>query len=217
MKDRPVVIRTMDIGADKTPPYMDIEAERNPVLGLRAIRFCLTRPGLFKTQLRAVLRAAAYGNVILLFPMITDLSEVKACKKILRACEKELITEKRKYRIPKLGIMIETPAAALCADELAREVSYFSIGTNDLLQYTCAVDRDNGRLDAFTNEAHPALRKLMQMTVDAGHKEGCTVSVCGEIGADISFTKEFLEMGVDEISVHPAAVLPLRSAVRSLP
>ena len=113
--------------------------------------------------------------------------------------------------------MIETPAAALCADELAKEVAYFSIGTNDLLQYTCAVDRDNGRLDAFTNEAHPALRKLMQMTIDAGHREGCTVSICGEIGADISFTKEFLEMGVDELSVHPAAVLPLRSAVRALP
>ncbi|MBO5564996.1 MAG: phosphoenolpyruvate--protein phosphotransferase [Lachnospiraceae bacterium] len=216
MRGKPVVIRTMDIGADKTPSYMDMEPERNPVLGLRAIRFCLTRPGLFKTQLRAILRAAAHGNAILLFPMITSLSEVKTCKKILRACERELKKEKKKYKMPALGIMVETPAAALCAEELAKEVSYLSIGTNDLLQYTCAVDRDNSRLDAFTNEAHPALRRLMQMTVDAGHRNHCTVSICGEIGADISFTEDFLKMGVDEISVHPAAVLPLRSAVRAL-
>ena len=215
MKGRPVVIRTVDIGADKTPAYMNPEKERNPVLGVRAIRYCLRHPDFFKTQLRAVLRAAAEGEVILLFPLIADVREVRLCKEIVAECEQELQNEKLAYRRPRLGVMVETPAAALCADDLAQEVSYLSVGNNDLLQYTCAVDRDNPQLSALRQETHPALQKLVEMTVAAGHRHGCTVALCGEMGADLARTKDLLRTGVDEISVHPAAILPLRSAVRA--
>ena len=217
MAPKRVVIRTMDIGAEKTPSYLRMDQETNPALGLRGIRLCFAKPALFKTQLRAILRAGAgTESAAVMFPMVIAASEVRKCREIIRQCADELESEHKAYGIPEIGVMIETPAAALTAEELAEEVDFFSIGTNDLLQYTCALDRGNTRLENYVSRAHPALKRLIGMTVDAAQKKGRAVSVCGEIGADLSKTGILLDMGIDEISVHPAAILPLRQTVRSL-
>ena len=211
-----VIIRTCDIGADKTIDYMDLEKEENPALGFRAVRICLTRRDFFKRQLRALLRASAYGNLGIMFPMIISLREVKECKEILEECKRELTKEGNDMGDIQVGIMIETPAAALCADELAREVDFFSLGTNDLTQYTCAIDRQNAKLEPFADDHHPAVLKLIQMTVEAAHRHGVRVGICGELGADETLTESFLRMGVDELSVNPKSILPLRGKIRSL-
>ena len=211
-----VIIRTCDIGADKTIDYMNLDKEENPALGYRAIRICLTRRDFFKRQLRALLRASAYGNLGIMFPMIISLREVRECKEILNECKRELANEGVKTGNIELGIMIETPAAALCADELAEEVDFFSIGTNDLTQYTCAIDRQNAKLEPFADTHHPAVLKLIRMTIEAGHRHNTWVGICGELGADLTLTETFLRMGVDELSVNPKSVLPLRKQIRSL-
>ncbi|MBE5996525.1 MAG: phosphoenolpyruvate--protein phosphotransferase [Lachnospiraceae bacterium] len=211
-----VIIRTCDIGADKTIDYMKLDKEENPALGYRAIRICLTRKEFFKRQLRALLRASAYGNLGIMFPMIISLREVRECKEILAECKRELEVKGVKMGHIELGIMIETPAAALCADELAEEVDFFSLGTNDLTQYTCAIDRQNAKLEPFADTHHPAVLKLIKMTVDAGHRHNTWVGICGELGADPTLTETFLRMGVDELSVNPKSVLPLRKIIRSI-
>ena len=213
---RQVIIRTCDIGADKTISYMNLDKEENPALGFRAIRICLTRKDFFKRQLRALLRESAYGNLGIMFPMITSLWELKECKNILDECKQELERERIKIGEFEVGIMIETPAAAVCADELAEEADFFSIGTNDLTQYTCAIDRQNAKLERFADTHHPAVLKLIKMTIDAGHKHNIWVGICGELGADLSLTETFLKMGIDELSVNPKSVLPLRGEVRSV-
>ena len=211
-----VIIRTCDIGADKTIDYMNMDKEENPALGFRAIRICLTRKNFFKTQLRALLRASAYGNLGIMFPMIISLEELVASKAVLEECKKELEAEGVPMGEIEVGIMIETPAAALCADELAEEVDFFSIGTNDLTQYTLAIDRQNAKLEPFLNTHHPAVLKAIQMTVEAGHRHNTWVGICGELGADLALTETFLRMGVDELSVNPVSVLPLRKAIREI-
>lgn len=216
MAGRKVIIRTLDIGADKQADYFKLDKEENPALGFRAIRICLTRTEIFKTQLRAILRASAYGTVSIMFPMIISLREVRDAKKILEQCRQELIAEGVKLGEVEIGIMIETPAAVLCADDLAEEVQFFSIGTNDLTQYTLAIDRQNPKLDPFYNSHHPAVLREIQMTIDAGHRHGCWVGICGELGADPALTEIFLRMGIDELSVAPGSVLPLRKIIREL-
>ncbi|MBQ9550354.1 MAG: phosphoenolpyruvate--protein phosphotransferase [Lachnospiraceae bacterium] len=211
-----VIIRTCDIGADKTIDYMNLDKEDNPALGYRAIRICLTRKDFFKRQLRALLRASAYGNLGVMFPMITSLREVRDCKEILAECKRELANEGAEVGNIELGIMIETPAAALIADDLAEEVDFFSLGTNDLTQYTCAIDRQNAKIEPFSDPHHPAVLKLIQMTIEAGHRHNTWVGICGELGADLSLTETFLRMGVDELSVNPKSVLPLRKQIRSI-
>ena len=211
-----IIIRTCDIGADKTIDYMNLDKEENPALGFRAIRICLTRKDFFKRQLRALLRASAYGNLGIMFPMITSLWELQECKNILEECRAELERERIKIGEFETGIMIETPAAAVCADELAEEVDFFSIGTNDLTQYTCAIDRQNAKLERFADTHHPAVLKLIQMTIDAGHRHNIWVGICGELGADLTLTETFLKMGIDELSVNAKSVLPLRGTVRSV-
>ena len=211
-----VIIRTCDIGADKTIDYMKLDKEENPALGYRAIRICLTRKEFFKRQLRALLRASAYGNLGIMFPMIISLREVRECKEILAECKRELEVRGVRMGHIELGIMIETPAAALCADELAEEVDFFSLGTNDLTQYTCAIDRQNAKLEPFSDTHHPAVLKLIKMTVDAGHRHNTWVGICGELGADPTLTETFLRMGVDELSVNPKSILPLRKIIRSI-
>ncbi|MCI2047373.1 MAG: phosphoenolpyruvate--protein phosphotransferase [Faecalibacterium sp.] len=216
MAPRRVVIRTCDLGADKTVDYLSLGHEENPALGFRAIRICLTKKEFFKTQLRALLRAAAYGNLGILLPMITSTAEVKAVRALLEACRAELVQEGTRVGKAELGVMIETPAAALTADELAQEVSFFSIGTNDLTQYTCALDRQNALLAPFSDAHHPAVLREIKMAVEAGHRHGISVAICGELGSDPALTETFLRMGVDELSVNPAAILPLRSAIREM-
>lgn len=212
-----VVIRTCDIGADKTIDYMNLDHEDNPALGFRAIRICLTRKDFFKRQLRALLRASVYGNLGIMFPMITSQREVREAKEILAECRRELAVEGQKISDNiQIGIMIETPAAAICAEELAQEVDFFSIGTNDLTQYTLAIDRQNAKLEPFSDTHHPAILKEIKMTIDGGHKHGCWVGICGELGADLSLTETFLRMGVDELSVNARSVLPLRKKIRSI-
>ncbi len=211
-----VTIRTCDIGADKNIDYMNLDREENPALGYRAIRICLSRIDFFKRQLRAILRASVYGNPGIMFPMITSLGEVRKCKEILDECKRELADEGRSVGKTELGIMIETPAAALCADELAQEVDFFSIGTNDLTQYTCAIDRQNAKLGDYIDPHHPAVLKLVGMTLEAGHRHGIRVGICGELAADLSLTETFLKMGIDELSVNPGRVLPLRERIRSI-
>ena len=211
-----VIIRTCDIGADKTIDYMKLDKEENPALGCRAIRICLTRRDFFKRQLRALLRASAYGNLGIMFPMIISVREVRECKEILEECRRELEAEGVKMNPVEVGIMIETPAAALCADELAEEVDFFSLGTNDLTQYTCAIDRQNAKLEPFFDPHHPAVLRLIRMTIEAGHRHNIWVGICGELGADESLTETFLRMGVDELSVNSKSVLPLRKIIRSL-
>ena len=216
MEDRPVTIRTCDIGADKLPAYPVTEPEPNPALGLRAVRFCLANPDFFKVQLRAILRASVYGKLRIMFPMITEVQEVLACREFLKDCEEELRMQGVPVGPYEVGITVETPAAALCAEELAREVDFFSIGTNDLLQYTCAADRTDERLSRFFDEPGEAFWKLVRMTIEAAKKENCRIGVCGEIAADTSYTRAFLEAGVDELSVNPGSVLPLRDRILKL-
>ncbi|MBR1512127.1 MAG: phosphoenolpyruvate--protein phosphotransferase [Acidaminococcaceae bacterium] len=217
MPDKRVIIRTLDIGADKKADYFELEPEENPALGLRAIRICLTRPELFKTQLRALCRASVYGKLAVMFPMIISVEEVRKAKAMLWEARKELLSE----GVPvadaiETGIMIETPAAALISGELAKEVDFFSIGTNDLTQYTLAIDRQQTNLDPFFDAHHPAVLRLIEMTVQNAHEAGIWVGICGELAADLSLTATFLRMGVDELSVASASVLPLRAKVRSL-
>ena len=212
---RLVVIRTCDIGADKTIDYMNLDKEENPALGFRAIRICLTRKDFFKTQLRALLRASAYGNLGIMFPMIISKWELVEAKAILEECRQELINEGVKVADYQIGIMVETPASVFVADELAEEVDFFSLGTNDLTQYTCAIDRQNAHLERFADTHHPAVLRAIKMTVDAGHRHGAWVGICGELGADPTLTKTFLRMGVDELSVNAKSVLPLREIIRS--
>ena len=217
MGGKTVVIRTLDIGADKKVDYFDLKAEENPAMGMRAIRICLTRPTLFKTQLRALCRASAYGKIAIMFPMIISVDEVRRSRELLRQVQNELRHEGIAFdESMEVGIMIETPAAALISDELAKEVDFFSIGSNDLTQYTLAIDRQQTDLDNFFNPRHPALLRLIEMTVKNGHKEGIWVGICGELGADLSLTEDFLRMGVDELSVSPPAVLPLREKIGSI-
>ena len=217
MGGKTVVIRTLDIGADKKVDYFDLKAEENPAMGMRAIRICLTRPTLFKTQLRALCRASAYGKIAIMFPMIISVDEVRRSRELLRQVQTDLKREGIAFdESMEVGIMIETPAAALISDELAKEVDFFSIGSNDLTQYTLAIDRQQTDLDNFFNPHHPALLKLIEMTVKNGHKEGIWVGICGELGADLSLTEDFLRMGVDELSVSPPAVLPLREKIGSI-
>ncbi|WP_343083593.1 phosphoenolpyruvate--protein phosphotransferase [Blautia producta] len=213
MAGKRVIIRTLDIGADKKCDYFEMDEEENPALGYRAIRICLTRPQVFKTQLRALFRAAVYGNLAVMYPMITSLWEIKKIKDIVGEVKAELEEQGMEYRIPEQGIMIETPAAVMISADLAEEVDFFSIGTNDLTQYTLAVDRQNPKLDAFYNPHHPAVLAMIRMTVENAHRAGIWAGICGELGADLSLTREFLAMGVDELSVSPGRILPIRRII----
>ena len=211
-----MIVRTCDIGADKVPPYMILPQELNPALGHRGIRLCLANPEIFRTQLRALLRAACHGKLGIMFPMICTLEELQTCKALLAQCRKELTEEGVPTGSVEVGTMIETPAAVLCADELAANSDFFSIGTNDLLQYTFAVDRQNDAFGDYLDPHHPALLREITLTVEAAHRHGIPVSICGELGADPAMTEWFLRTGVDWLSVHPSAVLRLRQAVRKL-
>ena len=213
---RKVIFRTLDIGADKQVPYFNLGREDNPALGYRAIRICLTRRDIFKQQLRAMLRASAYGTVSIMFPMIISVQELLDAKKVVEECRTELRAEGSDMGETEIGVMIETPAAVMMADELAEEADFFSIGTNDLSQYTLAIDRQNPKLEPFFDPHHPAILRMIRHTIEAGHRHNCWVGICGELGADLTLTESFLRMGVDELSVAPAAVLPLRKKIRSL-
>lgn len=215
MAGKRVIIRTLDIGADKKADYLKLEKEDNPALGYRAIRICLTRPDIFKTQLRAIFRASAFGKVAIMYPMITSVEELDKIHTIVAEVKKELTADKIPFKDDvEEGVMIETPAAALISDDLARKVDFFSIGTNDLTQYTLAMDRQNSRLDVFYNPHHKAILRLIRMTIENGHKGGAWVGICGELGADTTLTETFLRMGVDELSVSPSMILPVRDAIR---
>ena len=215
MAGKKVIIRTLDIGADKQVDYFNLDKEENPALGYRAIRICLTRPEIFKTQLRALYRAAVYGNLSIMFPMIISVSEVKKIKEIIAQVQAELKAEGIPYKEDvELGVMIETPAAVMISRELAKEVDFFSVGTNDLTQYTLAVDRQNQKLDTFYDPHHPEVLAMIKMAADNAHAEGKWIGICGELGADLELTEEFLKMGLDELSVSPALVLPLRKRIR---
>lgn len=216
MAGKKVIIRTLDIGADKQVDYFHLEKEENPAMGYRAIRICLTRPDIFKTQLRAIYRASYYGTISIMFPMIISVDEVLKCKEIVNEVKKELDEQGLPYGEVELGIMIETPAAVLMSEELAKEVDFFSIGTNDLTQYTLACDRQNAAIESFNDPHHPAVLKEIQMTIENGHKGGAWVGICGELGADTSLTETFLCMGVDELSVSPSRILAVRDVVRKL-
>ena len=213
MAGKRVIIRTLDIGADKQCEYFKMDKEENPALGYRAIRICLTRPEIFKTQLRALFRASAYGNLAIMYPMITSLWEVKRIKEIVEEVKAELTAEQLEFGNPQQGIMIETPAAVMMSEKLAKEVDFFSIGTNDLTQYTLAIDRQNPKLDKFYDAHHPAVLSMIRMTVENAHKAGIWAGICGELGADTSLTKEFLAMGVDELSISPGSILPIRKII----
>ncbi len=216
MGQKKVVIRTLDIGADKQADYFSLGKEDNPAMGYRAIRICLKQPEIFKTQLRALLRAAAYGNLSIMYPMITSADEIRQIKKIVGEVEQELKRDEIPYRIPEQGIMIETPAAVMVSDELAELTDFFSIGTNDLTQYTLAIDRQNQKLEDFYNPHHKAILRMIKMVVDNAHQCGKWVGICGELGADTALTEEFVNMGVDELSVAPPMVLKVREKVRSI-
>ena len=216
MAGKKVIIRTLDVGADKQADYFGLDHEENPALGYRAIRICLTRRDVFKTQLRAILRASAFGTVSIMFPMIISVREVRDAKEILEECRAELKAQGVPMGEVEIGVMIETPASVMIADELAQEVQFFSLGTNDLTQYTLAIDRQNPKLDAFYNPHHPAILRMIRQTIEAGHRHGCWVGICGELGADPALTETFLRMGIDELSVSPAAILPLRKRIREL-
>lgn len=216
MNPRSVIIRTVDIGSDKSVPYLQLPDEENPALGMRAIRISLTRKDFFKTQLRALLRASVYGNLRIIFPMITSLAELKECKELLAECEEELKREHIAVGTYKTGVMIETPASVLIADQLADEADFFSVGTNDLTQFTLALDRQNPNLDRFYDPHHPAVIEQIRMTIEAGHRHGCIVLICGELAGDVSMTETFMRMGVDGLSVNPQFVLPLRQRIREL-
>lgn len=215
MGEKRVIIRTLDIGADKQADYFELPKEDNPALGMRAIRICLTRPELFKTQLRALYRASAYGHIAIMFPMITSMEEIQQIKQIVTEVQKELTSQEIPFNSnTELGIMIETPAAALISDHLAKEVDFFSIGTNDLTQYTLAIDRQNPALTPFLNTHHPAVLRLIQMTVENAHKHGIWAGICGELGADASLLDFFLSIQLDELSVSPHSILKLRAETR---
>ena len=216
MAGKKVIIRTLDIGADKQVDYFNLGNEDNPAMGYRAIRICLKQPEIFKTQLRALLRAAVYGNLSIMYPMITSTEEVKRIYEIVAEVEGELKAQEIQYKTPEQGIMIETPAAAIISDRLAEMVDFFSIGTNDLTQYTLAIDRQNEKLDEFYNPHHEALLRMIQMVVDNAHKCGKWVGICGELGADPTLTEQFVRMGLDELSVAPSMVLKLRKIVREM-
>ena len=216
MAGKKVIIRTLDIGADKQVDYFNLGNEDNPAMGYRAIRICLKQPEIFKTQLRALLRAAVYGNLSIMYPMITSTEEVKRIYEIVAEVEEELKAQEIQYKIPEQGIMIETPAAAIISDRLAEMVDFFSIGTNDLTQYTLAIDRQNEKLDEFYNPHHEALLRMIQMVVDNAHKCGKWAGICGELGADLTLTEQFVRMGLDELSVAPSMVLKLRKIVREM-
>jgi len=217
MGDKTVVIRTLDIGADKKVDYFELPHEENPAMGYRAIRICLTCTDVFKTQLRALYRASVFGKIAIMFPMITSIEEIRKIKEIVNEVKQELEEEKLAFSdFVQLGIMIETPAAAIISDILAKEVDFFSIGTNDLTQYVLAIDRQNQNLDAFYNPHHPAVLRLISQVVDNAHKNGIWVGICGELGADPELTETFLSLGVDELSVSPSAVLKLRQTVRQI-
>lgn len=214
MAGKRVIIRTLDIGADKQCDYFHMEHEENPALGCRAIRICLTRPEIFKTQLRALFRASAYGNIAIMYPMITSVWEVKKIKEIVEEVKEELRAQNIEFGNVAQGVMIETPAAVMISRELAKEVDFFSIGTNDLTQYTLAIDRQNPKLDEFYDAHHPAVLEMIHMVIENAHAEGIWAGICGELGADLSLTETFLEMGVDELSVSPGRVLPIRKIIR---
>ena len=215
MDGKEVIIRTLDIGADKQIGYFDLPKEDNPAMGMRALRLCLTRPEIFRTQLRALFRASAYGKLGIMFPMVTSVWEVREAKKLCEEVKRDLKHEGIPYSEDvQIGIMIETPAAAVNSDRLAKEVDFFSIGTNDLTQYTLACDRQNNDLGRFYDPHHPAVLRLIKLVVDNAHKNGIWAGICGELGADLALTETFLAMGLDELSVTPRAVLPLRNAVR---
>lgn len=216
MAGKKVIIRTLDIGADKQADYLNLEKEDNPAMGYRAIRICLKQPDIFKTQLRALLRAAMFGNISIMYPMITATEEVEQIFKIIKGVQDELDTAKVPYRYPEQGIMIETPAAVMISDELAEMVDFFSIGTNDLTQYTLAVDRQNEKLDGFYNPHHKAILRMIKMVVDNAHKHGKWAGICGELGADPELTEEFVRMGLDELSVAPSMILKIRKIIREL-
>ena len=213
MAGRRVIIRTLDIGADKQCDYFELDKEDNPAMGLRAIRICLTRPEIFKTQLRALFRASVYGNINIMYPMIISVDEVRQIKAIVEEVKAELKEQGIEYGNPAQGIMIETPASVMMSRELAEEVDFFSIGTNALTQYTLAIDRQNSKLDKFFDSHHPAVLRMIQMTVENAHKAGIWCGICGELGADQTLTKDFLAMGVDELSVSPGSILPLRRII----
>ena len=214
MDGKKVIIRTLDIGADKKVDYFDLKPEENPALGLRAIRLCLKKTDIFKTQLRALLRAAVYGNLSIMYPMITSVKEVLEIKSILLQTAQELEAQGIPYKIPEQGIMIETPASVMISDDLAKEVSFFSIGTNDLSQYVMAIDRQNQDLDDFFDTYHPAVMKMIEITVENAHKNGIWAGICGELAADLNVTEKFLKMGVDELSVSPGRLLSVRKKIR---
>lgn len=216
MNGKKVIIRTLDIGADKKADYFELEPEENPAMGYRAIRICLDRQEVFRTQLRAIYRASAFGKASIMFPMIISVDEIRKIKEIVEDVKKELISQGTQIGEVELGIMIETPAAAIISDELAKEVEFFSIGTNDLTQYTLAIDRQNQKLEKICDTHHEAVIRLIQMTVENGHKENIWVGICGELASDTSLTRTFLDMGVDELSVSPTYVLPLRKAIREI-
>ena len=216
MAGKKVIVRTLDIGADKQVDYFNLDHEENPAMGYRAIRICLDRRDIFRTQLRALLRASAYGNIGIMYPMIISVDEVKEIKKIVESIKAELTEKGIEYGEVERGIMIETPAAVMISDLLAEEVDFFSIGTNDLTQYTLAIDRQNSKLDNIYDSHHPAVLRMIQKTIENGHKAGCWVGICGELGADMTLTETFLKMGIDELSVSPTFVLPIRKLIREM-
>jgi phosphotransferase system enzyme I (PtsI) len=214
MGDRQVVIRTLDIGADKQVDYFNLPKEENPALGMRAIRICLTRPDLFRTQLRAIYRASAHGNAAIMFPMITSVDELRRAKELAKAAREELAAKGFPFKadVP-VGIMIETPASAVISDLLAKEADFFSIGTNDLTQYTLAADRQNDSIVAFCDTRHEAILRLIRLTCENAHKAGIWCGICGSLGADLTLTKTFVDMGLDELSVEPSYILKLRALI----
>lgn len=216
MAGKKVIVRTLDIGADKQVDYFNLDHEENPAMGYRAIRICLDKRDIFRTQLRALLRASAYGNIGIMYPMIISVDEVKEIKKIVESIKTELTEKGIEYGEVEQGIMIETPAAVMISDLLAEEVDFFSIGTNDLTQYTLAIDRQNSKLDNIYDAHHPAVLRMIQKTIENGHKAGCWVGICGELGADMTLTETFLKMGIDELSVSPTFVLPIRKLIREM-
>lgn len=217
LKGAPVIIRTLDVGGDKEIPYLHMVKEDNPFMGFRAVRYCLANPDQYKVQLRALLRASAFGDVKIMIPLVTCVEEVLAVKELVEQCKAELTEEGRKFNENiEVGIMVETPAASLLADRLAEVADFFSIGTNDLTQYTCALDRQNAKLEPFFDPHHPAVLKAIRMTIEAGHRHGIWVGICGELGADTALTETFLRMGVDELSMNAKSILPVRKIIRGV-
>ena len=215
MAGKKVIIRTLDIGADKQVEYFGLEKEENPAMGYRAIRICLDKTDIFKTQLRAIYRASYYGTISIMFPMIISVAEVRRIKEIIAEVKQELTRDEIPFKDVEIGIMIETPAAVMISDLLAKEVDFFSVGTNDLTQYTLAIDRQNPKLDSIYDSHHEAVLRMLRMVADNGHKEGCWVGICGELGADTTLTETFLKMGYDELSVSPSMILTVREKIRN--